>query len=114
MKYLCAIYFEEARLNAMSSSDLNNFLQACAACADELQSKGHLVAAGALEEVRSAVSVRVENGKTLVSDGPFAETKEQLGGFCLLEARDLNEAIQLAKSMPPAQIGAVEVRPLKE
>jgi hypothetical protein len=113
MKYLCTIFYEEARLTEMPSPDLNNFLQACAQCAHELESKGHLLAAGALEEVRTAVSVRVRNGKVAISDGPFAETKEQLGGFCLLEARDLNEAIQIAQSMPPAQIGTVEVRPLK-
>jgi hypothetical protein len=79
-----------------------------------LQKAGALIAAEALQPVKSALTVRVRNGRLAVTDGPFAETKEQLAGFYLIEARDLNEAIQLAARIPPAGEGSIEVRPVRQ
>jgi hypothetical protein len=79
-----------------------------------LRERGVLVAAEALEPIETATTVRVRNGKLLVTDGPFAETKEQLAGFYLVDAHDLNEAIQIASKIPPAREGSVEVRPVRE
>jgi hypothetical protein len=107
MKYLCLVYLDERRLDEVADVD-------CMACADGLRQSGHLVAGEALESVHTATTVRVRSGKTSVTDGPFAETKEQLAGFYMIEARDLNEAIQIAGKIPPARIGSVEVRPVRE
>ncbi len=107
MKYLCLIYGEEHALATVADSD-------CIACDREIARSGHGIASEALQPVSTATTVRVRNGKVSVTDGPFAETKEQLSGFYLVEARDLNEAIQLAASMPPARVGSVEVRPVRE
>ena len=107
MKYLCLVYLEEQKLRAVPD-------QECAACGDGFRKSGLLVAAQALQPARSAATVRVRNGRTTVTDGPFAETKEQLAGFCLIEARDLNEALQVAAKIPPAREGSVEVRPVRE
>jgi hypothetical protein len=81
---------------------------------ETLRKKGHLLAAQALESVSAATVVRVHKGKVSVTDGPFAETHEQIGGFILIEAKDLNEAIQLASRIPAIQLGGIEVRPIKE
>ncbi len=86
----------------------------CAAYSDGLNRRGHRIASEALQPVGTAVTVRVRNGMLSVTDGPFAETKEQLAGFYLIEARDLNEAIRLASEIPPARIGCIEVRPVRE
>lgn len=86
----------------------------CVAYDEELKGRGVSIAAEALQPVRTATTVRVRNGKTSVIDGPFAETKEQLAGFYLVDARDLNEAIQIASGIPPAQVGCVEVRPIRD
>ena len=86
----------------------------CVNCGNELRRSGVLLAAEALQPVETATTVRVRNGKLSVSDGPFAETKEQLAGFYLIEARDLNDAIQVASKIPPAREGSVEVRPVRE
>ena len=87
----------------------------CAACGDGPQAeRACCVAAEALQPIDTATTVRVRNGKVSVTDGPFAETKEQLAGFYLIEARDLNEAIQVAAKIPPAREGSVEVRPVRE
>src|SRR5581483_2014228 len=106
MKYLCLVYLEEQKLHAVPDRE-------CAACGDGLRHSGHLMAAEALQPVETATTVRVRNGRVSVTDGPFAETKEQLAGFYLVEARDLNEAIQLASKIPPAREGSVEVRPVR-
>src|SRR6186713_3262786 len=84
------------------------------ASGNALRASGHLLAAEPLHPVHTATTVRVRNGQVSVTDGPFAETKEQLAGFYLIEARDLNEAIQLATKIPPAQFGSIEVRPTRE
>jgi hypothetical protein len=86
----------------------------CAAYAGSLEASGHMLAGQALQPVETATTVRVRDGKTSVVDGPFAETKEQLAGFYLIDARDLNEAIQIASGIPPARIGSIEVRPARE
>ena len=107
MKYLCLVYLEEMKLGDVPDSD-------CRACGEELRANGHHIAAEALQPVHTATTVRVRNGKVSVTDGPFAETKEQLAGFYLIDANDLNEAIQLASKIPPARVGSVEVRPTRE
>ncbi|HSU75686.1 MAG TPA: YciI family protein [Burkholderiales bacterium] len=106
MKYLCLVYGEEQSLQAMDDRH-------CVAFDDEIRRSGHCVASEALQSVSTATTVRVRNGKVSVTDGPFAETKECLAGFYMIEARDLNEAIQIASKIPPAQVGSVEVRPIR-
>ena len=107
MKYLCLVYLEEQKLHAVPDSE-------CLACETDLRKSGLLIAAEALQPVETATTVRVRNGKVSISDGPFAETKEQLAGFYLIEARDLNDAIHVASKIPPAREGSVEVRPVRE
>src|SRR5436190_16084732 len=104
MKYLCLVYLDEKELHAVPDRE-------CKACGDDLRESGYLVAAEALQGVQTATTVRVRNGKVSVTDGPFAETKEQLAGFYLIDAGDLNEAIKLASKIPPARVGSIEVRP---
>jgi hypothetical protein len=107
MKYLCLVYLEKDKLHAVPDSE-------CMSCGNGFRTSGVLVAAEALQPVDTATTVRVRNGKTYITDGPFAETKEQLAGFYLLDARDLNEAIQMATKIPPAREGSIEVRPVRE
>jgi len=107
MKYLCLVYLEPAKLHAVPDRE-------CMACGDGLRRSGLLLAAEALQPVDTATTVRVRNGKLSVTDGPFTETKEQLAGFYLIDARDLNDAIQVAAKIPPAREGSVEVRPIRE
>ncbi len=114
MKYICLIYFDEKKLEAMSKSELDAFMEECLVCDVQLKKSGHAVAAEALEPVQSATTVQVRKGRVSIMDGPFAETKEQLGGFVLINARDLNEAIQVASKIPPARFGSIEVRPISE
>jgi len=106
MKYLLLVYGEEAKMREVD--DLS-----CLAFDKSVRESGHSVASEALQPVATATTVRVRNGKMAVTDGPFAETKECLAGFYMVEARDLNEAIQIASRIPPAQIGSVEVRPIR-
>jgi hypothetical protein len=114
MKYLCMVIIDEKKLNAMSESDLQTLDDESLAYDEKLRKGGHFLAAQALESVNAATMVRMRNGKVSVTDGPFTETKEQIGGFILIEARDLNEAIQLASHIPGGRLGGVEVRPVKE
>jgi len=107
MKYLCLVYLEPDKLHAVPDSE-------CAMSGQRLRERGVLVAAEALQPIDTATTVRVRAGKVLVTDGPFAETKEQLAGFYLVDALDLNEAIQIASKIPPAREGSVEVRPVRE
>ena len=107
MKYLCLVYMEAAKLHAVPDRE-------CADCGAGLRDSGVLIAAEALQPIETATTVRVRNGKVSITDGPFAETKEQLAGFYLIEARDLNEAIQVAAKIPPAREGSVEVRPVRQ
>jgi hypothetical protein len=114
MKYLCMIFLDEKKLKAMNAKELQDLDDVSLAYDRTLRNGHHFLAAQALEPVANAVTVRVKDGKTMVTDGPFAETREQIGGFILLEARDLNEAIQLASKIPVVRLGGVEVRPVKE
>jgi hypothetical protein len=114
MKYLCMVFFDEKRLEALSSAESQALDDESLANDEALRKGGHLLAAQALEPVQAATTVRIRNGKVSVTDGPFAETNEQIGGFLLIEARDLNEAIQLASKIPPIRLGGIEVRPIKE
>jgi hypothetical protein len=106
MKYLCLVYGEENAIQSMPDSH-------CLAYDSSIRASGHCIASEALQPVSTATTVRVRNGKVSVTDGPFAETKEYLAGFYLIEARDLNEAIQLAAKIPPASVGSIEVRPVR-
>ena len=114
MKYVCLCYDEEAMLKALPKSEWDAVVRDTYAYNDELRARGQLLAAQSLESVQSATTVRVRDGKVSVTDGPFAETKEQLGGFFLIEARDLNEAIQIASRLQGARLGCIEVRPARE
>ena len=114
MKYLCLVYFDGMVLDKMSETEKIAFDNESLTYDEELQRSGHFIAAEALESVKSAVTVRMRNGKISTTDGPFTETKEQLGGFILIEARDLNDAIQVAAKIPLARFGGIEVRPIWE
>ncbi len=114
MKYLCLIYDEEAKMAAMSKADNDAMMSEYFAFTEGVRKSGHYLGGNALQPVNTATTVRVRNGKTMTTDGPFAETKEQLGGYYLIEARDLNEAIQVAAKIPSSRNGSVEVRPIVE
>ena len=111
MKYLCLVYSEEDKLHSLPDSPED---AECQEYADGVAASGRMLAAEALQPVKTAVTVRMRGGSTSVTDGPFAETKEQLAGFYLVEARDLNEAIQIAQNIPAARVGSVEVRPVRQ
>lgn len=110
MKYLCLIYSDEQILHSHPDSPRDD---ECDAYAQKVQASGHMLAAEPLESVQTATTVRMRNGKVRITDGPFAETKEQLAGFYLIDARDLNDAIQIAANIPAARVGSVEVRPVR-
>lgn len=114
MKYLCLVYFDEKSMGAMSEQDWAALNRECIACGDGMRESGHWLGGHPLESVQTATTLRVRNGKLSLTDGPFAETKEQLAGFYLIEAHDLNEAIQVASKIPPARYGSVEVRPVRD
>jgi len=107
MKYLCLVYGEEKLMQTMDDNE-------CAANGEKIKANGNHIAAEALQPVNTATTVRVRDGKVSVTDGPFAETKEQLAGFYLIDAKDLDEAIRIASEIPPARIGSIEVRPVRE
>src|SRR3954463_14558618 len=106
MKYLCLVYGEEQAIQSMDDRHCLDF-------DESIRKSGHCIASEALQPVSTATTVRMRNGKVSVTDGPFAETKEALAGFYMIEARDLNEAIQLAAKIPPAAVGSVEIRPIR-
>ena len=107
MKFLCLVYGEEALIQDVADAE-------CAAFGDTLQDEGKRIAAEALHPVSTARTVRVRDGKVALTDGPFAETKEQLAGFYLLDAENMAEAERIAAAIPPARVGSVEVRPVRE
>jgi hypothetical protein len=107
MKYLCLVYSEEKKLETMTDDECMEYDAA-------LRASGKCIASEPLLPVHTATSVRVRNGKVSITDGPFAETKEQLAGFYLIDARDLDEAIGIASKIPPARVGTIEVRPVRE
>jgi ketosteroid isomerase-like protein len=113
-KYLCLVYHEIGKLDALSQSELDALVAECVDWVEELQKSGRHIYSAGLQSVSSATTLRKRNGKLSMTDGPFAETKEQLGGFTLFTARDLNEAIQIASSLPVVRLHSVEVRPVLE
>ena len=114
MKYLCLIYDEEKRLHAMTKSEMDALMREYFAFTKAIEASGNMLGGNDLQPVQTATTVRVRNGRVSTTDGPFAETKEQLGGYYLIEATDLNEAIQIASRIPSARLGAIEVRPVQE
>ncbi len=114
MKYLCLVYHDQETLDALSPSEWNALIDEVVAFRERHREKGHFLAGQPLERVEAATTLRVRKGQVSVTDGPFAETKEQLGGFFLIEARDLNEAIQVASQFPPARLGTLEIRAVRE
>jgi hypothetical protein len=114
MKYLCLIYFDETTVNALPQSEWDVLLRDCKNFNEGLQSDGQLLGCDALQSVFTATTLRVRNGKLSTTDGPFAETKEQLGGYCLIDASDMEEALEIAARLPPGRFGCVEVRPVRD
>jgi hypothetical protein len=114
MKYVCLVYLVEKDMNEMTKRESEACVDESLAYDDALRKSGHLIVAHALQPIEAATTIRVRNGKVSATDGPFAETKEQLGGFMLIDARDLNDAIQVATKIPMARHGSIEVRPIKE
>lgn len=114
MKYICLVYFEPNIWDTMSKRESEQMERDSNAYNEELQNRGIHIAAQALQSVDTAITVRIRNGKVSLTDGPFAETKEVLGGFLLIHSRDLNEAIQIASKIPAARLGSIEVRPVYE
>jgi hypothetical protein len=112
MRYVCLIYDDEKKMAGMSKSDGDSFMGEYFQFTEDVKKSGRYVAGEALQPISSATSVKVRNGKLSTTDGPFAETREQLGGFYLIDARDLNEALQIASRIPSAKTGTIEVRPV--
>jgi hypothetical protein len=106
MKYLCLVYLDEKRLSELPDED-------CVAYDASIRASGQCLASEALESVHTATTVRVRAGKVSITDGPFAETKEQLTGFYMIDAKDLDEAVHIAAGIPPARVGSIEVRPIR-
>lgn len=114
MKYLCLVYIDEHLLDAMSESEYDRLTDRALESDEALRRSGHYVTSNALRSVHTATSLRLRDGKLTVTDGPFAETKEHLGGFIVIEAADLAEALALAAKIPMVEIGTIEVRPVRE
>jgi hypothetical protein len=114
MKYICLGYFDEKNWETMSESERNALMDECFAYDDVLRQGGHFVGGEALQSARNATTLRYRNGKVSVTDGPFAETKEQLGGILILEAKDLNHAVQLMSKHPGVKVGPFEIRPAED
>jgi len=114
MKYMLLIYYDEQVLEMAGKAEETRIERDCLQHTERLQAKGQFLAANRLHPVSTATCVRTQDGKQLVTDGPFAETREQLGGYCLIEAKDLDEAIEIAGHMPSGRLGSVEIRPVLE
>jgi hypothetical protein len=113
MKYICLAYEEESKLNSLTKSEWDSLRNETLAYVEALRHRGTLISTEPLQSVHNATTVRVRSGRLSVTDGPFAETKETLGGFFLIEAADLNEAIQIAAKWPSSKFGSIEVRPIE-
>lgn len=113
MKYLCLIYDDETRAGKMSNDDRNQMMVDYGSYTKDIQASGHYVGGNPLQPTTTGTTVRVRGGKISTTDGPYAETKEQLVGYYLIEAKDLNEAIQVGSRIPGARSGAIEVRPVR-
>jgi hypothetical protein len=114
MKYICLGYIEPNKFETMSESERNAMLDECFAYDDVLRKNGHFAGGEALQSPQNATSLRWKNGKVAITDGPYAETKEQLGGILVLEATDLNHAIQLMSKHPGVKAGPFEIRPVED
>ena len=114
MKYLCLIYLDEAQLAAMPESEMGKLNARHLELNEELLKSGHFIEAEALEPAAASTCIRLRNGRATLTDGPYAETKEMVAGFYFIEARDLNEAIQVASRFPSAPLGTIEVRPCRD
>ena len=114
MKYLCLVYQEEKGALTIPKAEMEKAMAEYRVFTDDIKKSGHHVASNGLQHTHTATTVRVRNGKVSTTDGPFAETKEQLGGYFLIEAKDLNDAIQVAARIPSARWGSIEVRPIWE
>jgi hypothetical protein len=114
MRFLCLVYFEPETLMALSSAEKATLNRDSLAYNDELTAKSHYITAEALQPVETARTVRVRRGKAAVTDGPFAETKEVVGGFILIEAAGMDEALKIATGIPLARLGSIEVRPIMQ
>lgn len=114
MKFICLGYFDETQWDRLSEAEQADLMADCFAYDDELRRGGHFVGGEALQSVKNAAMLRYQNGSVIVTDGPFAETKEQIGGILTLEARDLNHAIQLMSHHPGVRSGPFEIRPVDE
>ena len=114
MKYLCLIYSDRSRIDAMAAGDQKAIMGEYAAFTEGIRKSGHYLGAERLAPVQRARTLRSRNGKLSTTDGPFAETKEQLGGFYLIDAGDLDEATQIASKIPGTRLGSIEVRPIME
>jgi hypothetical protein len=114
MKFMFTIYHEEKTLDTLPDGEMQSLVDGALDYMEELRQSGHFIVSNALQRGRTARTIRVRGGKVTTTDGPFAETKEQLGGFFLIEAKDLDEACAVAARFPPARIGTIEVRPVQE
>lgn len=112
MQFLCLIYEAESLMAAQSDEEKGQIFQEYMTYTDDIKSSGHFVAGDALEPTSTATTIRIRNGERVITDGPFAETKEQLGGYYLLECDSLDEAIEQASKIPSAKLGSIEVRPI--
>jgi hypothetical protein len=114
MKYLCIVYQDEKKLESMAAEEEQALTDESLDYDEALRQSGHYINSNALEFANAATTVRVKGGKVLLTDGPFAETNEQMGGYILIEAKDLNEAIRVAAGIPPVRLGCIEIRPVRE
>ena len=114
MKFLFLIYHDESVLDALGEGEMQTLVDSALDYDEQIRQSGHYIVSNALQRARTARTIRVRRGKVSTTDGPFAETKEQLGGFFLIEAKDMDEACEVASRFPPARLGTVEVRPVQD
>ena len=114
MRFMFSIYHDENVLDAMPEKEMQALVDSAIEYAEEIRRSGHYIASDALQRARTAQTLRVQAGKVSTTDGPFAETTEQLGGFSLIEAKDMDEARAVAARFPPARVGVIEIRPVQE
>lgn len=114
MKYLCLAFEAEETFKTMPATEWETLRDETISYVESLQKSGHLILTNALQSARTAMTVKVRNGKSVITDGPFAETREQLGGFFLIDAKDMDEALSIAAKWPGARCGTIEVRPIEE
>ncbi len=114
MRFLCMVCYEQNVLDSLSKPEFDTLVAEALAYDDELRNGGHYLYSGALQSIQTATTIRTQPGNVKITDGPFAETKEQLGGFIVIEARDRDEALRLASKIPPIRLGCIEVRPIQE